>query len=463
MTANPTAESTLTPRSGYGPIILIAVVASLGSLLFGFDTAVIAGANDALEKAFHLTKAGVGNTVAIGILGTIVGVFAVGKPSDWFGRKNMLFFVAICYFVSALGCGLARDWYEFLAARFLGGVAVGATSVVMPIYIAEISPPNVRGRLVMVNQFNIVLGILLCSVSNYVIAQLHTCFPQACSPEVSWRWMLGILAAPSVVFFLLLFTIPESPRGLVMRRRIDDARKTLERLGAADVDGELAAIQATFAGRLGHRQARLFCRAHLRPLFLAGTVAVFNQLTGINAVLYYAPSILSMGGASRVASLFRAIAISGTLFLFTIVAMFLIDRLGRRFLLMIGSVGMAACLGLVAAAFSQGAGAAGQRGGLLLAALIGFVASFAVSQGAVMFVFISEIFPNAVRAKGQSLGIFIHWFMAAVITAKFPVLADKGLAAWVFGFLAAMMVLQLLFAWKIMPETKGTSLEDLGT
>ena len=224
MTANPIASPTPPPRGGYGAIILIAVVASLGSLLFGFDTAVIAGANDVLQKEFALDADQRGFTVAIAILGTIAGVFAVGRPSDWLGRKNMLFFVALCYLVSSLGCGLARTWHEFLAARFLGGIAVGATSVVMPMYIAEISPPNVRGRLVMVNQFNIVFGMLLCSVSNYLVAQY---FPA----EVSWRWMLGILAAPSAVFFLLVFTIPESPRSLVMRERLDNARKTLEMAG----------------------------------------------------------------------------------------------------------------------------------------------------------------------------------------------------------------------------------------
>ncbi len=456
MTANSIPIPTEPPRGGYGPIILIAVVASLGSLLFGFDTAVIAGANDVLPKVFHLDDERLGLTVAIAIVGTIAGVFAVGRPADWRGRKNMLFFVATCYLVSSLGCGLARTWYELLAARFLGGVAVGATSVVMPMYIAEISPPQVRGRLVMVNQFNIVFGMLLCSVSNYLVAQ-H--FPA----EVSWRWMLGILAVPSAIFFFLLFAIPDSPRSLVMRGRLDEARRTLRRLGEADVEGELAAIRSTFAQRAGGPAARLFCSPHWRPLFLAATMALFNQLTGINAILYYAPTILSMGGASRHDSLLKAIAISGTLVAFTILAMILIDRLGRRFLLLVGSVGMAVCLSLAAVAFSGGAEASKQHGVLLLAALIGFIASFAVSQGAVMFVFISEIFPNAVRAKGQSLGTFVHWSMAALIIWRFPVLAKAGLANWTFGFLAAMMVLQLLFVWKIMPETKGTSLEDLGT
>ena len=240
MTADSIPIPAQPPRGGYGPLILIAVVASLGSLLFGFDTVVISGANEVLKVAFDLRPKGLGFTVAIGIIGTIAGVFLVGKPSDWLGRKNMLFFVAICYLVSSLGCGLARNWYEFLAARFLGGVAVGATSLVTPMYIAEISPPNVRGRLVMINQFNIVLGVLLCGVSNYVVA---ICCPSEAS---AWRWMLGILALPSAIFFLLVIPIPESPRWLVMKGRMEDARKTLRRLGETDIEGKLAAIRATF-------------------------------------------------------------------------------------------------------------------------------------------------------------------------------------------------------------------------
>jgi sugar porter (SP) family MFS transporter len=437
-----------------GAVIGGAVVASLGSLLFGFDTVVISGTTDALQNVFHLDSFWLGFTVAIALIGTIVGSSIVGKPADAFGRKNVLFALAICYFVSAAGCGLAQNWWEFLVARFIGGLAIGGTSVVTPMYIAEISPPHLRGRLVMINQLNIVLGILLCCVSNYLVARY---FPF----EVAWRWMLGVLAFPSIILFFLIFSILESPRSLVKRGRLADAKRNLERLGEEDADTALAAIQASLADEPGHAQQRLFRRAYSRPILLACTVAFFNQLTGINAMLYYAPKIFSMAGASRASSLVQSVAVGGTLFIFTIVAMFIIDRLGRRILLLIGSVGMTVCLTLVGGAFSIGSGGSMASGRLLLVALIGSIGFFAISQGAVMFVFISEVFPNAIRAKGQAFGTFVHWSMAAIVTWTFPVVAERFVAG-TFGFFALMMVLQLLFVWKIMPETKGGALEDIG-
>jgi sugar porter (SP) family MFS transporter len=455
----------------HGVVLRAAMVAALGGLIFGFDTAVISGAVDALQKVFHgdqvrlmglinswlgrfslgqahdLKEFCLGFTVAIAMIGTIVGSFAIGKPSDALGRKNALFLLALCFVVSSLGCGLARNWWEFLVARFIGGLAIGGVSMVTPMYIAEISPPRLRGRLVMVNQLNIVLGILLCYVSNYLIAR-HFAF------DVAWRWMLGVLALPSAAFFCLIFTVPESPRSLVKRRRLAEARKVLGRLGDEDPDRELAAIRASLADGPGHAQDRLFRRAYWRPIFLACAMAMFNQLTGINAILYYAPKIFASAGALRDSSLRQSIAVGLTLFVFTIVAMFVIDRFGRRILLLVGSVGMALCLALLAWAFSGGAAA---YAWLVLAALVGSIAFFALSQGAVMFVFISEVFPNAVRAKGQALGTFVHWSMAATITWSFPVVDTAG----VFAFFSLMMVLQFFFAWKIMPETKGSALEEM--
>jgi sugar porter (SP) family MFS transporter len=437
--------------SRHGAVIRGAVVAALGGFLLGFDTVVISGANDALQKVFTLNSFSLGFTVAMAMIGTIAGAVIIGKPADVFGRKKALFALAICYFVSAVGCGLARNWWEFLAARFVGGLAIGGASVVSPMYIAEISPPHLRGRLVTVSQLNLVVGILVCYVSNYVVAQ-YLDF------DVAWRWMLGLAAFPSAIFFLLIFGIPESPRWLVKVGRPADARRSFERLGVKDVDRELDAIQASLADRPDRVQDRLFQRAYLRPILLASTVAVFNQLTGINAILYYAPTIFSMAGAARDSAMLQSVAIGGMILLFTIAAMFIIDRFGRRVLMLVGSAGMAACLALVALEFSNSPGA--RRPLFLLGALLCHIAFFAFSQGSVIWVFISEIFPNAVRAKGQALGWFIHWVMAAAVTWTFRVIAEASIAR-AFGFFAAMMVLQLLFAWKIMPETKGGALEDI--
>jgi len=451
MIAIPSAGPIAQTRPSHRVLIGGALVAALGGLLFGFDTVAISGANDPLKKLFTLDDFWQGFTVAIAMIGTIVGAFAVGKPSDWFGRKRVLFALAACFVVSSLGCGLARDWPEFVLFRFIAGLAIGGASMVTPMYIAEISPPRLRGRLVMVNQLNIVVGVLLAYVSNYVIAQFF-------AVGEPWRWMLGVLAVPSCIFFFLIFAVPESPRHLVKKGRSAEARRVLEQLGDEDVENELAAIQASLADRPGHVQERLFHTPYWRPVMLAGLMAMFNQLTGINAILYYAPKIIESAGATADDSLWRSIPIGVTLLLFTIVAMFIIDRLGRRILLLIGSVGMTLCLALVAVAFANNAD---RHEWLILGGLVGSIAFFAMSQGAVMFVFISEVFPNAVRAKGQAFGTLVHWSMAAAVTWSYPKMAGISVAS-VFGFFSAMMALQFFFAWRIMPETKGTALEDIG-
>jgi MFS transporter, SP family, xylose:H+ symportor len=462
-------------RFRHGVVLRAAIVAALGGLIFGFDTAVISGATDALKIVFRQDQEWLafqiklvcdylnvgesidpleiclGLTVATAMVGTIIGAFAIGKPSDVYGRKNALFALAICFFTSALGCGLARSWGQFLASRFLGGLAIGGVSVVTPMYIAEISPPRLRGRLVMVNQLNIVVGILLSYISNYVIEASF-------ASDTAWRWMLGILAVPSAAFFVLIFSVPESPRSLVKRGRAVKAKEVLELLGDEDAESELAAIQASLADKPGHLQERLFGGRHWRPIFLAGMLAAFSQFTGINAMLYYAPEIFKKAGALRGSALLQSILIGLTLLLFTIVAMFIIDRFGRRILLLIGSVGMILCLSMVAIAFSAGSAI---NANLVLIALMGSIAFFAMSQGAVMFVFISEIFPNAVRAKGQAFGTFVHWVSAAMVTGLFPVVAKISVTG-VFCFFAAMMAMQFIFVWRIMPETKGGALEDIG-
>ena len=425
------------------------VVAALGGLLFGFDTAVISGTTTALEEVFTLDASLLGFTVASALIGTIIGAFTVGGPADRFGRKRVLIVLAVFYFVSALGSALAGSWIPFLLFRLLGGLAVGGASVVAPMYIAEIAPADRRGRLVAVNQLNIVAGILLAFFSNYLVAQ-------AVNEAVAWRWMFGVEAIPAALFFALLFFIPFSPRWLVKRGREGEARDVLERLGVADVERELSEIVASLQAKNQRENERLFQSSYSLPILLVIGIAMFNQLSGINALMYYAPQIFEMAGAGTDAALLQSVAVGGTNLLFTILALFIIDRLGRRFLMLVGSVGTAISLAVVAWQFYVGISSPA----LVLAGLLGFIAFFAVSQGAVIWVFISEIFPNRVRSKGQALGTFTHWFMAAAVSWTFPIVAEAS-GGHAFAFFSAMMVLQLVFVLKAMPETKGLSLEEL--
>lgn len=425
------------------------LVAALGGLLFGFDTAVISGTVGALESVFGLDDFSLGFTVAVALIGTIIGAFGAGKPADVFGRRRVLIILAVFYFVSAIGSAVAQSWIPFLIYRFLGGLAVGGSSVVAPMYIAEIAPSHMRGRLVMANQLNVVTGILLAFLSNYLVAQ-------AMDGAVAWRWMFGVEAVPAALFFALLFVIPFSPRWLVKQGRVEEARGVLTRLGHDHVDRELSEIVASLRRDIGRAAEPLFKREYSFPILLAFAVAMFNQLSGINALMYYAPSIFEQAGAAADMALLQAVAVGGTNLVFTALALLAIDRFGRRPLLITGSLGTAACLALVAYGFASDAAA----GGVVLAGLLGFIAFFAMSQGAVIWVFISEIFPNRVRSKGQALGSFTHWFMAAVVSWTFPVIADAS-GAFAFAFFSGMMLLQFFFAWKVMPETKGLSLEEL--
>lgn len=430
-------------------VIFSTLVAALGGLLFGFDTAVISGTTTDLERVFALDEFWLGFSVASALIGTIVGAFSVGKPADVLGRKRVLVILAVFYFVSALGSALAQTWIGFLMFRFLGGLAVGGASVVSPMYIAEISPAHLRGRLVAINQLNIVSGILLAYLSNYIVAE-------AITSNVAWRWMFGVEALPAALFFLLLFFIPYSPRWLVKQGRVGEARNVLLHLGEANVELALNEIISSLKSEMGRKAPALFQRQFAFPIFLAFAIAMFNQLSGINALMYYAPRIFELAGAAASDALLQAVAIGGTNLVFTIVALFIIDRFGRRWLLLVGSVGTAVCMALTAAAFYSG----DFSGNIVLIGLLGFIAFFALSQGAVIWVFISEVFPNRVRSKGQALGSFTHWFMAAVISWTFPVVAEAS-GGHAFAFFSAMMVLQFFFAWKIMPETKGLSLEEL--
>jgi sugar porter (SP) family MFS transporter len=437
------------PRTQLNSYLLrSAAVAALGGLLFGFDTAVIAGTTDALSKTFHLAPGMLGVTVSSALWGTIIGSMFAGLPGDRYGRRDSLRGMAVCYVLSALGCAFAWNWYSLLIFRFIGGVGIGGSSVLGPMYIAEVSPPKWRGRLVGFFQFNVVAGILLAYFSNYLIGL-------ASFGAVEWRWKLGVSAVPAALFLALLFAIPRSPRWLVAKQRLTEARSVLEVIGHEDVEGELQDIVASIDVEHGHGKEPLFSRKYARPIFLAVAIGFFNQMIGINAILYYLNDIFARAGFSKVSGDLQAVAVGLTNLLATIVAMSLIDRAGRKTLLLIGSVGCAFCLAGVAWVF-----ATDSHHGLLLWLLIGYIASFSFSQGAVIWVYLSEIFPNRVRAKGQSLGSFTHWAMNALVSGFFPVLAALSHAA-PFVFFCLMAIAQFFVVLSFFPETKGVSLEDM--
>lgn len=434
-------------------VLYWAIVVALGGFLFGFDTAVISGAERAIQQVWQLNAFRHGLTVSIALIGTVIGSLLGGIPADRLGRRTTLFGIALLYFVSALGSALATDWFVFLFFRFLGGLGVGASSVAAPLYITEVSPAASRGRMVAMFQINVVAGILIAYLSNYLLQGLG---------DDSWRWMLGIQAVPSVLFGLALLGVPESPRWLVLKRNDRaGALKTLQLIDSQTADATLAAIvqssaQNSPASAAGATvKASLFGSAYRFPVMLAVLFAVFNQVSGINAIIYYAPRIFEMAGLGTSSALLSSAGIGLINFLFTILALNFIDRFGRRLLMRVGSVGLVVTLGLVAGAF-----ATQDFGGITVPLLLFvYIAFFAFSQGAVIWVFISEIFPNEVRASGQALGSFTHWIMATIVAFSFPILTEQFGAATLFGFFCLMMVLQGLFAWRLMPETKGTSLE----
>ncbi|MBN1895624.1 sugar porter family MFS transporter [bacterium] len=427
------------------------LVAALGGLLFGFDTAVISGTTQQLERVFKLTPFWLGFTVATALIGTIFGSLCAGRPGDRYGRKKVLIVIAALYTVSAVGCAVFRNWTALMIFRFIGGLGVGGSSVLSPMYIAEISPAAVRGRLVAVSQFNIVAGILLAFFSNTLIDRLVQ--------ADAWRWMFGVETLPALVFFLLLFFIPESPRWLVKTGREEEARKILARIEESGVEQQLADISDSLKMESEGAGENLFSGKYRKPLFLAVALALFNQLSGINVIMYYAPRIFETTGLASGTALMQSVVIGLTNLVFTVIAMATIDRFGRKTLLLTGSVGMALFHGLVGRAFQLQ-----QFGGYaVLAYLVGFIAFFAFSQGAVIWVFLSEIFPNRIRSKGQSLGSFTHWMMAAVVSWLFPVVVK---VSWIgearaFFFFSLMMTGQLFFVLKWLPETKGKSLEKI--
>lgn len=425
-------------------------VAALGSLLFGFDTAVISGATEALRLHYGLSSQLLGLTVASALLGTILGSLAVGPPLETYGRRPVLRGLAVLYVVSAVGCGAAWSWTALLVFRFVGGLAIGGSSVAAPMYIAEIAPPARRGRLVALSQLNVVAGILVAYLSNSLV-ELALGGPGS----AAWRVMLGLPAVPAAVFYLLALGIPESPRWLIKRGRHAEAEAVLAHVGTADPAAVASEIAVSLQSETVAADEPFFTRKYRRPILLALMVATFNQLSGINALIYYTADIFAMAGAARTSALWQSVTIGVTNLVFTLLAMTVIDRMGRKRLLLIGSLGLAACLFTAAYAFEHGRG-----GGLLLASLIGYIAFFAFSQGAVIWVYLAEIFPNRVRARGQALGSFVHWFWAAAVSWSFPVVAEAsgGLAFAVFG---GMMLLQFVMVLLFLPETKGVSLEAI--
>jgi sugar porter (SP) family MFS transporter len=428
-------------------IFFWSITAALGGFLFGFDTAVISGVEQSLQSLWQLNDWEHGLTVSIALIGTVIGSMTGGIPAEQLGRKRTLFWIAILYLLASLGTALAPNWPIFLVFRFLGGLGVGASSVAAPMYITEISPAKSRGRLVALFQFNVVLGILIAYLSNFLLSGI--------GPE-PWRWMLGVQAIPSLIFLIAVINIPESPRWLLLRKNdITGAREVLNMIDPITAEQTLTAIQHT--NQVSSSSTRLFSGQYSTPIMLAVLFAVFNQVSGINAIIYYAPRIFEMTGLGKSSALLSSAGIGLINLIFTMLSMNLIDRFGRRTLMQIGSVGLIVTLALVARAFYV-QDFSGMTVPLLLFAYIAF---FGFSQGAVIWVFISEIFPNEVRASGQALGSFTHWLMAAIITFSFPYLAKQFGGGHTFLFFTVMMVLQLLFVLRLMPETKGTSLEQI--
>ncbi|WP_420155087.1 sugar porter family MFS transporter [Siphonobacter sp.] len=427
-------------------VFLWSIVIALGGFLFGFDTAVISGAERAIQVLWNLNVFEHGLTVSIALIGTVLGALLGGIPSDRLGRRKTLIGVAALYLISSLGAALSPTWIPFLFFRFLGGLGVGASSVTAPLYISEISPAKSRGRMVALFQTNVVFGILIAYLSNYAFEGIG---------EHAWRWMLGVQAVPSLLFLLLLLGVPESPRWLISKLgKVNEARQILQIINP---DGYEQDVQAILIGQAvqEHQSEGLWAKTNRFPVMLALVFAFFNQVSGINAIIYYAPRIFEMAGFEKGSSLLSTTGIGLVNFCFTLLAMNFIDRFGRRTLMLIGSFGVIGTLILVARAFYTQ-----QFDGVPYYLFI-YIAFFAFSQGAVIWVFISEIFPNSIRAKGQALGSFTHWFMAALIAFTFPYLSEKLGGGHTFSFFAVMMVLQLLFVWRIMPETKGTSLEQM--
>ncbi|MBC9032899.1 sugar porter family MFS transporter [Sphingomonas sp. JC676] len=420
------------------------VAASLGGLLFGFDTAVIAGVTEALRGTFGLSAAQLGAAVSAALVGTLIGALGAGPPGDRYGSRTMLYWIALAYIVSAIGSAASNGLAMLVAFRFIGGLAIGGSSVLAPVYIAEVSPAERRGQLVGLFQLSIVVGILAAYVSNFLIAR-------AIEGDLAWRLKFAVAAVPAVIFFAMLLRIPHSPRWLAQHGRVAEAKDAILKLSMGAPDRLLAQFGATTSSA----RDRLDWRFHRRSILLAIALALFNQLSGINAILYYLGDIFAAAGFSAVSADLQAVAIGLANLLATLLGMAVIDRIGRKPLLLIGAAGTAFALAAVALIYTLGRGQM-----LLLPALILFILFFAVSQGAVIWVYLSEIFPTAVRARGQAIGSATHWGMNALLAFGFPIVAQytQALPFWLF---AAAMLVQFVVVWRYFPETRGVSLERL--
>ena len=422
---------------------------ALGGLLFGFDTAVIAGALEALTKLYHLTDSTQALTVFIAVVGTAFGAMFAGEIGQKLGGRETLRITAVFYVISALGCALAWNWTTLLVFRFIGGLAIGASSVLGPVYITELAPAKWRGRMVGTFQVNVVVGILLAYASNFAIRLLHL-------GDWEWRTQLGIAALPAVLFLVLLYGIPRSPRWSVSKARIDEALEVLKLMGDPAPEQEVADIQLALKESHAVANEPVFQWKYRIPLFLAISIGAFNQLAGINAILYYINTIFAKAGFSQMSGDLQGVAIGATNLLFTLIGMTLIDRLGRKTLLLIGAAGCSACLSGVAYVFLTKT-----HWETLLWYLVVYIAFFAVSQGAVIWVYIGEVFPNHVRSKGQGVGNASHWIMNTAIALTFSVVAANMGRGAPFVFFAAMTALQFVVVLLFYPETKGQTLEQL--
>ena len=429
-------------------VVKSTVVGALGGLLFGFDTAVISGTTNALTQTYQLSPALLGVTVSSALLGTVLGAITAGIPGQQFGRRDSLRVMAIFYVISALGCAFAWNWTALIFFRFIGGLGIGGSSVLGPMYIAEIAPPAWRGRLVGCFQLNVVIGILLAYVSNAWIDSMQL-------GAHEWRWQLGVSAVPAALFLAALFDIPRSPRWLAMQGKMDEALAVLRLTGIPKADEELKEIIASIHQERAASTDPLFSRQYAFPIFLSVTMGVFCQLSGINAVLYYLNDIFALAGATKVSGALQAVAVGATNLVATLLAMSVIDQFGRRKLLMTGTAGLTVCLSAVAYVFMTH-----NHLHWLVWLLMAYIACFAISQGAVIWVYVSEVFPNRVRAKGQALGSSSHWVTNAIISLVFPIMAGSS-GAYPFVFFAAMMVVHFFIILKYYPETKGVSLEQM--
>lgn len=423
-------------------LILWTITVGLGGFLFGLDVAVISGAEQAIQKLWNLSNLMHGTAIAMALYGTTIGAAFGNIPANKIGRKKTLIWIGIIFFISSVGAALAQDVYTFMFFRLLGGLSIGASSVVAPVYISEIAPAKHRGKMVIAFQLNIVAGILIAYVSNYFFRG---------TGEGDWRWMLGIVAIPSLIFSALMFITPETPRWLLLYKKDEAAARNVLLLTENNIDDMINTIKSSVVTT----KESLFSGKFGKPLLLAFLLAFFNQLSGINAIIYFAPRVFEMAGLGKETAFLSTTGIGAINLLFTLFGWYLIDRVGRRTLMYIGSLGYVISLALIAFAFNS------NNTGNISYYVFAFIAAHAIGQGAVIWVFISEIFPNSVRAQGTSFGCLTHWVFAAIISQIFPYFASEYGAEKIFGFFCVMMVLQLIFVWKMMPETKGIALEKM--